>query len=102
MQTKRSARQPPADCPADGQHLNDGNPEQFGIERLLAGLVPKDAAPGKRPQRPAEEGKQQQGQFRNAVLPPLRLGLVQPERRKGDEVDRDEGGGDVGGGEEGN
>ena len=29
-----------------------------------------------------------------------RLGLVQPERCKGDEVDRDEGGGDVGAGED--
>ena len=72
----------------------------MGIERLFAGLVPEDAAPRISPQRPAEEGEQQQSRFRDAVLPALRLGLVQPERRKGDDVDRDEGGGNVGGGEE--
>ena len=58
--------------------------------------LPKEAAPRISPQRPAEEREQQQGRFRDAVLPAPRLGLVQPERRKGDEVDRDEGDGDVG------
>ena len=40
------------------------------------------------------------GTSRDAVLPAPGLGLVQPERRKGDDVDGDERGGDVGGGEE--
>ena len=88
----------PADQPAQRQQLQHRDGEEVGIERCLAGLVPKQAAPRISPQRPAEEREQQQGRFRDAVLPAPRLGL--PERRKGDEVDRDEGGGDVGGGEE--
>ena len=91
---------PPPDQPAQCEHLQHRDGEQVGIERLLAGLVPEEAAPRICPQSAAEEGEQQQGRFRNAVLPAPRLGLVQPERRKGDEVDCDEGGGDVGGGEE--
>ena len=90
---------PPPDQPAQREHLQHRDAEQVGIERLLAGLVPKQAAPRVSPQRPAEEGEQQQGRFRDAVLAALGLGLVQPERRKGDEVARDEGSGDVCGGE---
>ena len=91
------ADEPPPDQPAQREHLQHRDGEEVGIERLLAGLVPKEAAPRISPQRPAEEGEQQQGRFRSAVLAAPRLGLVQPERRKGDEVDRDDGGGDGGG-----
>ena len=88
--------QPPPDQPAQREHLQHRDLEQVEIERLLAGLVPEQAAPGISPQRAAEEGEQQQGRFRDAVLPAPGLGLVQPERRKGYEVDCDEGGGEVG------
>ena len=72
----------------------------MGIERLLAGLVPECPAPGVGAGGAAKEREHQQIRFRDAIVPPPRLGLVQPERRKGDEVDRDEGGGDVNGGED--
>ena len=91
---------PPPDQPAQREHLHHCDGEEVGIERLLAGLVPEQAAPRISPQRPAKEREQQQGRFRDAVLPAPRLRLVHPKRRKGDEVDREEGGGDVGGGEE--
>ena len=94
------ADEPPPDQPAQRDHLQHGDLEQVGIERLLAGLVAECPAPRISPQRPAEESEQQQSRFRDAVLPAPGLGLVQPERRKGDDVDREEGGGDVGGGDE--
>ena len=61
-------------------------------------LVPKHRASGVGARGAAEEREGQQSRFRDAILTALRLGLVQPECRKGDEVDRDEGGGEVGGG----
>ena len=91
---------PPPDQPAQREHLQNRDGEEVGIERLLAGLVPEQAAPRISPQRPAEEGEQQQGRFLNPPPPRPGLRLVHPERRKGDEVDREEGDGEVGGGEE--
>lgn len=66
-----------------------GHPE-FRRKALLARLVPERRPPRERPRRPAEKRQRQQRRFRNPPLPPARTPLVPPERREGEQVDREE------------
>lgn len=92
--------QPPPQHPAQSQHLQHRDREQLRTKRLLAGLVPKQRPPGISPRRAAEQGEGEQSGFSDAPVAALGVRLVDPECRKGDKVDRDQGGGEVGWGEE--
>ena len=87
----------PSDQPAQRQQLQHRDGEQVGIERCLAGLVPKHRAPGVCPEGAAEERKHQQSRVPNPPPPRPGLRLVHPRRGEDDDVDGEEGGGEVGG-----
>lgn len=84
------------------QHqLQPGDDGEAGAERLLARLVPKRRPPGISAGSSADEREGEEGGFADPPLAVFRELLVDPERGEGGEVYRDEGGGEVGGGDEG-
>jgi hypothetical protein len=93
--------EPPPSQPHQPRQLQARYGRKLGAERLFARLVPKRLAPGIGTDGAAEEGEGEQGGFANPPLAALRKGLVEAERGKSGEVQRDEGGGEVGGGEVG-
>ena len=93
----RLADQKPADPTAQGQRLQHRDPEKLAIKRLLARLVAKQTASGIGPHSAAQKGQPQQSRFPDPPLPRLSPRLVDPEGGKGDEVDCEQRGGDVGG-----
>ena len=80
--------------------LQDRDSVQLGRERLLARLVAKQRAARISARRAAEKRPAQQRRLPDPPPPALRRRLVEPERGEGDEVQRDERGREVGGGEE--
>lgn len=77
--------------------LERGDGVEVGAEGLLAGLVPEQRAARIGACGAAKEGKVEQRRLGNAPRPLLGPRLIDPESRKGEEVHRDDGGGDIGG-----
>ena len=61
----------------------DAGPEH-GLERPLAGLVPKDLLSRPAPRPAAQQGREMQGAFRGAPTPVLRVSLIAPVLKKAD------------------
>jgi hypothetical protein len=67
---------------------------------LLARLVPECSPPGIGTRSPADKRKHQQRRFRNPPAARLRFHLVDAKGRESNEVDTDQDGRDIGGGEQ--
>lgn len=96
-----SAEVIPPGQPRERETLQSSDRMQFAGERLLAGLVAEHLPARIGARRSADKGKLEQRGLGNAAGIGLRQHLVDPERREGDEVDRDQIGRDIRGGEEG-
>lgn len=83
------------------QQLKHRDPMQLVAERLLGRLVPKQRSPGIGADGAAKEREIEQSRLRHPPFPALSLGFVVAEGGKGEEVNRDQRGDDVGGGEQG-
>lgn len=95
------APQPPQGQPRQADDLKRRHGVQVFAEAGLAGLVAEQRAPGIGTRGAADQRPQQQGPLPHPPAPGLRLGLVDPEQRKGDEVHRDQRGDEVGESEQG-
>ena len=82
------------------EELQGGDGVEVAGEGLLARLLPEHRPASIGTQRSAEESELQKRSFRNPPSPLLGPRLVDPEGDKGEGVHRDDGGCDIGGGEQ--
>lgn len=87
--------------PHPRDQLERGDGVKLAAKGLLPRLVPEQRPPGIGAGGAADHGEVEQGALRHPPRPRLRARLVDTEGGKGAEIDRDERGGDVGRGGEG-